>query len=196
MDNKGISKKTIILIAVISAVLLLVVLVLFKVFLKNNNSVVEKDGGTVVMSYTNENHTFYLFSNKSISNDDGMKLAKKSEYFDFSVNCKLEDSSSLDYEIVLESKEKTSLISKLNVYLEIENSGTYVKVFEPVHFEAIKTKSEYGAPVGSMVLSTVHKDKDSIDNYRLRVWVDESETITEAEAEKIALEINLYAKSA
>ena len=73
--------------------------------------------------------------------------------------------------------------------MEQEKSGTYTAVFEPKVFEGIKSKSELGAPLGSMILTSVKKSKSGDDNYRLRVWLADTSLLEKGNVE---VELKLF----
>ena len=133
MDKKGISKKIIIWIVIISVLLLAVIGLLFVSFFKTReDNIKEKDSGAVLMTYGNENNSLSISKVTPIKVEDGMKMENKNEYFDFSITTKLEDASSIEYEITITPNiTDVSVLSGIKVYLESQNNGTYGKLFEP-----------------------------------------------------------------
>ena len=197
MDKKGISKKIIIWIVIISVLLLAVIGLLFVSFFKTReDNIKEKDSGAVLMTYGNENNSLSISKVTPIKDEDGMKMENKNEYFDFSITTKLEDASSIEYEITITPNiTDVSVLSGIKVYLERQNNGTYGKLFEPKLFVANPNETVFGSPKGSMVIASVVKDADSVDNYRLRVWIDEKATITEEVAKKISFDVSVHGKA-
>ena len=197
MDKKGISKKIIIWIVIISLLLLVVIGFLFVSFFKTReDNIKEKDSGAVLMTYSNEDNSLSISKVTPIKDEDGIKMENKNEYFDFNITTNLEDAASIEYEITIKPNiTDITVLSGIKVYLERENNGTYTKLFEPKLFVANSSETDLGSPRGSMVIAKVVKDADSVDNYRLRVWIDEKATITEEMAKKITFVVSVQGKA-
>lgn len=196
-EKKGISKKVIVWIAVISVLLCAVIVFLFITFFKTREeNIKEKDSGAVLMTYKNEDNTLSILKVTPIKDEDGIKMENKNEYFDFNITTKLEDATSIEYEIALTPNiTDRTVLGGIKVYLERQSNGTYTKLFEPKVFAADVNESSFGSPKGSMIIAKVVKDSDSVDNYRLRIWIDEKATITEEVAKKISFDVSVHGKA-
>lgn len=170
-----------IILIIICLVLAVFVGFLFVEFGKQKDIVIDKEenGGNIILNYTNNITGLYI--TKAIPTNDaiGVKLSDEGQYFDFAIDTKLDNATSIDYEISIIKDAKKSTISDndIRIYLEKENSGTYSKVFGPSAFKGIKEESELGSQAGSMILNKVTTKKSVVDNYRLRMWLSDSSSL-------------------
>ncbi|HIR48513.1 MAG TPA: hypothetical protein IAB35_00865 [Candidatus Faecimonas gallistercoris] len=190
--------KNIVLIMVgISVFFIILVVLAFVMFFQEQRKNVKQEVKTSIisMNYKSNTNSLTLTDLTPMSDEKGKVLRKEGSYFDFTISSKLEDDTSIKYEIAL-IKDKSSTISDddIMVYLEKQNSGTYAKVDEPKVFTPIKKKSKLGSPAKSMVLNRVSQSSSQVDNYRLRIWVREGATIQNSNATYM-LKVNVYAKA-
>lgn len=190
--------KNIVLIMVgISVFFIILVVLAFVMFFQEQRKNVKQEVKTSIisMNYKSNTNSLTLTDLTPMSDEKGKVLRKEGSYFDFTISSKLEDDTSIKYEIAL-IKDKSSTISDddIMVYLEKQNSGTYAKVDEPKVFTPIKKKSKLGSPAKSMVLKRVSQSSSQVDNYRLRIWVREGATIQNSNATYM-LKVNVYAKA-
>ena len=198
-SKNGVSKKLVFGLGCVSVIFLCVIIVTLVVFVNNqkNNGEQFYDSGSVVMTYA-ENSNIFFINNMSILDDESGKTNMVSgQYYDFTVNAELGDSKQTDYEIVLKIDNNfTSIDSKdVKVYFEKQESGSYVPVLEPISFDSLSSKSKCGAPKNSKILTKVSNTKSSVNNYRLRMWVDSNTTLTLDTVNSFGIEINVYGKS-
>lgn len=193
MNKKGVSKKVICWIILISVLIILIVVLAFGLLSnKKEDTVQEYNSGVITMSYTDSN--VFKFTNLVPLTDS---LGKTSDqYFDFVVNTKLEDSDEIDYEIAVSIIEDESNVTGdyVKFYLEKQNSGSFSKVFGPSIFEGITTASKLSTPAGSMVLLEDTKKKDSTDNYRLRVFLDEKSIVSTDVVYYVSVKVDVFGK--
>ncbi len=193
MNKKGVSKKVICWIILISVLIILIVVLVFGLLSnKKEDTVQEYNSGVITMSYTDSN--VFKFTNLVPLTDS---LGKTSDqYFDFVVNTKLEDSDEIDYEIAVSIIEDESNVTGdyVKFYLEKQNSGSFSKVFGPSIFEGITTASKLSTPAGSMVLLEDTKKKDSTDNYRLRVFLDEKSIVSTDAVYYVSVKVDVFGK--
>ena len=160
---------------IIIFILILVVAIGFGLFVNRKEEVIvnEENGGNVVLNYSSNVAGLKIVNATPITDAVGIKKSDEGDYFDFSVESKLDNAASLEYELSLTKNKKTSTISDddIRIYLEKEESGTYTAVFEPKAFEALKKDNEYGTKTGDMVLVHTKKTKATVDHYRLRMWL-------------------------
>ncbi len=163
-------------------VMILVVSIGFVAFSNREDEVIEKnsDGAKVYLNYSSDIPGLKLTNMTPTSNDVSMNELKEGYYFDFSVEVDMLKAKEYEYEIsVVKDSNNSSIVDDdVRVYLEKEDSGSYVQVFEPNKYSPLKKKSDLGSPKGSMVLYTESCSKDCSNNYRLRIWLSDSSTVT------------------
>lgn len=163
-------------------VMILVVSIGFVAFSNREDEVIEKnsDGAKVYLNYSSDIPGLKLTNMAPTSNDVSMNELKEGYYFDFSVEVDMLKAKEYEYEIsVVKDSNNSSIVDDdVRVYLEKEDSGSYVQVFEPNKYSPLKKKSDLGSPKGSMVLYTESCSKDCSNNYRLRIWLSDSSTVT------------------
>lgn len=170
-----------IIIIIICLVLSILVGFLFVKFGNEKNIVIDKEesGGNIILNYTNNITGLYI--SKAIPTSDviGSTANEEGKYFDFAIDTKLDNATSIEYEIAVlkDSKKCTIPDDDIRIYLEREVSGTYTKVFGPEPFKPIKEDTKLGSQSGSMILSRVTTKKSFVDNYRLRLWLAEASTV-------------------
>lgn len=151
----------------------------------------EKNGGKVSLLYTTTLNSLSLKDSHRV--DDNVGINSK-EYFDFSVDVKLNEAPYIEYEISVEKDEESSNLPEedIKIYLEKEIDGSYSKIFGPSFFEGISAKTSLGSPVNSMVIASANKNKSGVDNYRLRMWLSD---LSKVESGDFSVIINVYALS-
>lgn len=198
-EKKGLSRKAVVLLVSLSILFLVVLLVAFLFFFYNQKEQKEKtfNSGAVLMTYSNKINSLSISNVQPISDTVGVSLSEANQYFDFSVATTLEDSKKIVYEIVAtkDSKNSDILDSDVRIYLEKQDSGTFIKVFEPKKFVSVKRGANLNVPVGSMVLGKFSSKEDAVDNYRLRIWLsDEAKTVYN-ETNNYTININVYGEA-
>lgn len=196
MDNNYKTRNVVLVVLGISFILVLVVVFSFIFFFKeqkkNVNEVVENS--VVTMNYKTATNEFVLSNLTPMSNEGGRSLRTEGSYFDFSVSSKMENGTSIEYEIALIKDEDSTLSDNdVVVYLEKQSSGTYAKVDNPTVFTPIKKKTALGSPAKSMVLDKVTLSSEQVDNYRLRLWVKEGAVVDSSLT--YAVKVRVYGKA-
>ena len=153
--------------------------------------------GSVVMTYTDDLNRFALTGATPMIDDIGMRLDGADQYFDFTVTTTMQDSEALYYEIsvVKEDSFSTILDKNIRIYLEKQESGSYVQLTEPSEYVGVSEKTEIGTPKGAMVLSKVKKTENGSDNYRLRMWLDSTAEVTPDVLQNYTVKVNIYGKA-
>lgn len=198
-SKNKVSKKLIGWLVVLSILVVAVIVVAFLIFnkIENNKSDEYFDSGSVVMTYA-ENSDIFFIDNMTplvdgvarVSNGDG-------QYYDFTVNVNLGDSKAVDYEIALEIDEEftSALPQNVKVYLEKQESGTYIPVAEPVTFDQLENNSSYGAPLDARIIAKVSSEETVSHNYRLRMWLADGTIVIPEVLQSFGIEINVYGKA-
>lgn len=183
MNKKNVlSKKFWVAVCFFCIVLTIFVAIGFSKFFQNNKKVIheEENGGDIVLNYVSDFAGMKLIDAVSVSDSVAMKSLEEGQYFDFSIDTELDSATSIDYEIAVlkDSTFSTLADDDIRIYLEQEQSGTYETVFDVKKYVPLKRKTEYGSPVGSMVLFHTKKTRNSTDRYRLRVWLSNESLIS------------------
>ncbi len=195
--ERSFTKEVILLILILSILVVSVVGISFSSFVgtqsgKNDNVV---NSGTISMTYTEETNGIRIDNAVPTTDAAGKILSGSNEYFDFTVSSSLIGSSSITYEVAA-MKDNSSTISdnEIRLYLEKEESGTYNEAMAPSNYVPRTSESTYGAPVGSMVLTTDTHNYSTSDNYRLRMWLGEN-AVLDFETRTYIVKINIYGKA-
>ena len=163
-------------------VMILVVSIFFIYFINIEDEVIEKNsyGAKVYLNYSSDVPGLKVSNMSPTSDEVAITDLKDGSYFDFSVEVDMLKAKDYEYEISVVKDINNSSISDddIRVYLEKEDSGSYVQVFEPNKYSALKKKSDLGSAKGSMVLYTDSCSKDCSNNYRLKIWLSDSATTT------------------
>ena len=179
MEKKGneISKKFLYLLISICVILIIFTVTMFILFATRKERVVEEqeNGGNLSLNYSSNSSGLSIYNAVPTSDSVAIKKLEVGQYFDFSVDISLDNATSIEYEIAAVKDTKNSNLSNddIKIYLEKEKSGEYTKIFGPQSFSPLKSKSELGSPVGSMILAKSKSSKSITENYRLRMWVSD-----------------------
>lgn len=161
-----------------SLIIIIIVAMGFFIFSKKDKKVVEekKHGGNVTLNYSSNVKGLSIINALPTTDVLGAVSDLDGQYFDFSIKVDLDKAKNVEYEISAKKIIKDSTISDedIRIYLEKEESGTYTKILAPSNFKATNKESAIGTPKGNMVLTKVKKNKSSVENYRLRMWLSEN----------------------
>ena len=179
--NKEEVPKFLVFILCICVVLIIFIAIGFGVFINRKEEVIEKEesGANIVLNYSTDINGLEIKSAIPTSDAAGVKKVDDGEYFDFSIEVKLDNAPSVEYEIsAIKDKVKSTIPDDdIRIYLEKEKSGTYTKVFGPAKYTPLKKPTKFGSEVGSMVLVDTKKTNSSTDNYRLRMWLSDKSLV-------------------
>ena len=135
--------------------------------------------GAVTMSYTESNNIISI--NNALPTTDATGKSRKGtgEYFDFTVKSSITGNTDINYEIA--AKEETGNTfsgNNIKYYLTTVNSnGKETEVMPPrTYYEEPSGNVYTGRPADMMSLfvGNLKEQGETIINYRLRLWVDES----------------------
>ena len=150
--------------------------------------------GNISMNYTEDTNGISIENALPTSDMVGKTLKGKGEYFDFTINSTIVGNVSVNYEIAAIKDVNSSIPDgAVKLYLEQQKSGTYEEVMAPTFFTPIDKQTNVGSPKGSMVLLNVTKKSSSVDNYRLRMWLDENAVVESGKF--YSVKINVYGKA-
>lgn len=190
-DNSKVSGKVVVLAIVVILCVCGVIGFAFYIKFNQPNDVVEEklSGGSVSLTYSDDENLFVLESNIPTSDIAGKASDSADSYFDFTVRSILLDANSIEYEIILVKDDKLSTLDDVNVkvYLEKEVDKKYKEVVSPSFF----TKNYKDSKLGGDAMS-VFKYKvtdDASENYRLRMWVSDTAVLDSKEIQKYAVKV-------
>ena len=191
-----ISKKFLICLLVIVVVFTTVIAISVSAFEGRKPEVVinEENGGNIKLVYSDDTNSLSISNALPVTDLIGMKKDDVEDYFDFSIDVNLDNSKEVDYEISINKVDKLSTIpdTDIKIYLEKEESGTYVKSFGPANYKSISKVSDLGSSKGSMIIHSEKRKKSGIDNYRLRIWLSDTSLISKGD---YSVEINVNGKA-
>ncbi len=144
--------------------------------------------GTVSMQYTESNTNVISIKNAMPLKDSVGKQQK--DYFDFTLSSSIHGNAKIVYEIrakQLSTSQTNELDPQdIKVYLEKKENGVYKEVLPPTNFKITSSTKINTSENDSMLLYTgefnnMEKLNNYYDDYRLRMWVDESTDIGKEE---------------
>ena len=152
----------------------------FYIFSNRKEDVIEKkeQGAKIYLNYTNSSPNFILNNLVPTADNDGIK--SEVDYYDFSVEGEIVNANEVEYEISIVKDLKLSNVSDddIRIYLEKEDSGTYIKKFGPEKYVSLKKESDLGSESGSMVLWKDSMKNSEVHNYRLKIWLSDKSLLT------------------
>ncbi len=151
--------------------------------------------GTISMTYTEETNGISISNALPMTDTAGKALSGENEKFDFTVASTISGTATIQYEIAA-TKEASSTLpdNGVKLYLEKKTGGSYTSVFEPAAYTALTDATTLGTQAGSMVLYSGSHTTTTTDNFRLRMWMAETATVT-GEAQSYTVKINVYGKA-
>lgn len=183
MEQKESSKSFLYLLLLICGILLVLSIIGFLLFVNHKPKIIDEEvnGGTVVLKYASDYSGIKMLKSIPTSDMVGVQSVEDGTFFDFSVDTSIDEATSIDYEISITKDKKTCNLpdEDIRIYLEKEESGTYAKVFGPDMFVGLKKETKIGSKKASMVIQSASKTKNSIDNYRLRIWLSDKSLVAD-----------------
>ncbi len=176
-EKKELTKRFWFLLLSVCIILIISISVGFAYFSKTKKPVIyeSENGGTVTLNYSGDFSGIVL--DKAVPTLDSVG-SKGEKYFDFSVDVALDNATYIEYELALTKIGKCAIPDDdLKIFLEQEDSGSYVKVFGPEKFTPLTENSKIGSPKGSMAIFKVKKTRSLADRYRLRVWMSDKSSL-------------------
>lgn len=179
MENKNVISKGV-KYSIVTIILVIIAVIGCSFFLyANKPQVIQQEtleGGSITLTYSDDENLFVMENGVPTSDSVGMIFDSADKYFDFTVKTVVDEADYIEYQIILEKDNdvSTALDSNVKVYLEREDSGTFVKVGEPIKFATEVSENDEDV---SLAIFKVKKTSNDTDNYRLRMWIDETATI-------------------
>ena len=157
--------------------------------------------GVISMTYSNPSNGINLTNALPMTDTTGKALTGTNNVFDFSVSATITGTATINYAITATTTPATTLTDNfVKVYLTDKGADNDedTQVLAPTMVSSLsKTGSSEasGAPSGQYILRTGTFSATTTDNYRLRMWVADTFTGTQA-SETYRLRVNVYGRAA
>ena len=157
--------------------------------------------GAITMTYEETSNTISLTGALPTTDKTGMVRLNPGEYFDFSISSEITGVTNINYEI--SAKDITTSDRKIDgkyikLYLtRIKDDGTEDGLMAPETYNEETSENTYtGRPSGEMSLYTSSMNSSESNNYRLRMYVDESYNPQgDGGGLQFTVQINVYGKA-
>ena len=172
-------KENIIIIVVLVVMILAIVGVSYAAFSysKTGSKVNSITTGSITMTYTETDNTISLSGALPTTDKTGTVRLNPGEYFDFSVSSKIVGDVNINYEISAKKEDGNTIGGEyIKLYLtKINSDGTEEALMVPETYNEETSANDYtGRPANEMSLYTSSMNSSESNNYRLRMYVDES----------------------
>lgn len=198
-SKNKVSKKLVGWLVIASILVVAIIVVAFIIFNKRENNKRDKyfDSGSVLMTYSENSNIFFIDNMVPLVDDIAKVNNIDGHYYDFTINVDLGDSKAIDYEIglLIDDEFTSSLPETVKIYLEKQESGTYIPVSGPITFDQLNDYSSYGATVGSKIIAKVSSEESVSHNYRLRMWLTDGTVVSPDVVQSFGVAINVYGKA-
>ena len=133
--------------------------------------------GSITMTYTETDNIISISGALPTTDKTGTVRLNDGEYFDFNVSSKITGDVNINYEISAKKEEGNTIDGKyIKLYLtKIDSDGSEEALMVPETYNEETTSNDYtGRPSNEMSLYTSSMNSSENNNYRLRMYVDES----------------------
>ena len=133
--------------------------------------------GSITMTYTETDNVISISGALPTTDKTGTVRLNDGEYFDFNVSSKITGDVNINYEISAKKEEGNTIDGKyIKLYLtKLNSDGTEEALMVPETYNEETTNNNYtGRPENEMSLYTSSMNSSESNNYRLRMYVDES----------------------
>ena len=172
-------KENIIIIVVLVVMILAIVGVSYAAFSysKTGSKVNSITTGSITMTYEETDNTISLNGALPTTDKTGMVRLNPGEYFDFSVSSEITGDVNINYEISAKKEDGNTIDGRyIKLYLtRLTDDGSEEALMVPETYNEESSANDYtGRPVNEMSLYTSSMNSSESNNYRLRMYVDES----------------------
>ena len=172
-------KENIIIIVVLVVMILAIVGVSYAAFSygKTGSKVNSITTGSITMTYEETDNTISLSGALPTTDKTGMVRLNPGEYFDFSVSSEITGDVNINYEISAKKEDGNTIDGRyIKLYLtRLTDDGEEEALMVPETYNEESSANDYtGRPVNEMSLYTSSMNSSESNNYRLRMYVDES----------------------
>ena len=133
--------------------------------------------GSITMTYTETDNVISISGALPTTDKTGTVRLNPGEYFDFNVSSKITGDININYEISAKKEEGNTIDGKyIKLYLtRINEDGSEEPLMVPETYSEETSSNNYtGRPANEMSLYTSSMNSSESNNYRLRMYVDES----------------------
>ena len=133
--------------------------------------------GSITMTYTETDNTISLSGALPTTDKTGTVRLNPGEYFDFNVSSEIVGDVNINYEISAKKEDGNTIDGEyIKLYLtKVNSDGTEEALMVPETYNEETTSNDYtGRPSNEMSLYTSSMNSSENNNYRLRMYVDES----------------------
>ena len=133
--------------------------------------------GSITMTYTETDNTISLSGALPTTDKTGTVKLTPGEYFDFNVSSEIVGDVNINYEISAKKEDGNTIDGEyIKLYLtKVNSDGTEEALMVPETYNEETTSNDYtGRPSNEMSLYTSSMNSSESNNYRLRMYVDES----------------------
>ena len=133
--------------------------------------------GAITMKYTETSNGITLSGALPTTDKTGTVRLTPGEYFDFNISSTITGNTNINYEISAKKEDGNTIDGKyIKLYLtKINSDGTEEALMVPeVYSEETSANNYTGRPSNEMSLYTSSMNSSENNNYRLRMYVDES----------------------
>ncbi len=133
--------------------------------------------GSITMTYTETDNTISLSGALPTTDKTGTVRLTPGEYFDFNVSSEIVGDVNINYEISAKKEDGNTIGGEyIKLYLtKVNSDGTEEALMVPETYNEEASANDYtGRPSNEMSLYTSSMNSSESNNYRLRMYVDES----------------------
>ena len=133
--------------------------------------------GSITMTYTETDNTISLSGALPTTDKTGTVRLNPGEYFDFNVSSEIVGDVNINYEISAKKEDGNTINGEyIKLYLtKVNSDGTEEALMVPETYNEETSANNYtGRPSNEMSLYTSSMNSSENNNYRLRMYVDES----------------------
>ena len=173
-------RENIVIIVVLVVMVIAIVGVSYAAFSYNREGSINSiTTGAITMTYEETDNTISLTGALPTTDKTGMVRLNPGEYFDFSISSEITGDVNINYEIsakdITSSDVKKIDGSNIKLYLTKLNGDKEEALMVPETYNEEASENTYtGRPANEMSLYTSSMNSSESNNYRLRMYVDES----------------------
>ena len=179
MKEKNKRKEIIIIVVLILLMIVIIVGTSYAAFRyggigETENSITT---GAITMKYTETSNGITLSGALPTTDKTGMVRLTPGEYFDFNISSTITGNTNINYEISAKREDGNTIDGRyIKLYLtKINSDGTEEALMVPETYSEETSANNYtGRPSNEMSLYTSSMNSSENNNYRLRMYVDES----------------------
>ena len=171
-------RENIVIIVVLVVMVLAIIGVSYAAFSysKTGSKVNSITTGSITMTYTETDNTISLSGALPTTDKTGTVRLNPGEYFDFSVSSEITGDVNINYEISAKKEDGNTIGGEyIKLYLtRLTDDGEEALMVPETYNEESSANDYTGRPVNEMSLYTSSMNSSESNNYRLRMYVDES----------------------